>query len=128
MRYAAPLWRAVALHIVLDQDRLLCNILNRSEAYICILRQTESAASPRLGDKRGDSAEPLLRSDLVEQAAPLGNTPSVLTAYTKLSVAGTLTVGGLLVSNKDAQIDQVRALQVVTGEGNVLWCAQSGRA
>ncbi len=67
----------------------------------------------------------VLWSDLVNQAVPLGFTPPVLTAYTKLSVAGTLSVGGMSsVYNKGAQVDRVRALQVVTGEGKVLWCSQ----
>ncbi len=68
----------------------------------------------------------VLWSNLVNQAVPFGFTPPVLTAYTKLSIAGTLSVGGMSsVYNKGAQVDQIRALQVVTGEGNVLWCSQT---
>ena len=67
----------------------------------------------------------VLWSDLVNQAVPLGFTPPVLTAYTKLSIAGTLSVGGMSsVYNKGAQVDRVQALQVITGKGNVLWCSE----
>jgi FAD/FMN-containing dehydrogenase len=47
-----------------------------------------------------------------------------LTGYLKLSVGGTLAVGGISNMPKNgAQIDAVLGLQVVTGRGDVVWCS-----
>lgn len=62
---------------------------------------------------------------LVELSVPMGLTPPVLTGYINLSVGGTLSVGGISSSNRrGAQVDRVRALQVVTGTGDLVWCSQ----
>jgi hypothetical protein len=56
-----------------------------------------------------------------------GLTPPVLTDYTRLTIGGTLSVGG--VSGRSylygAQVDNVIELQVVTGEGELLTCSES---
>jgi len=63
--------------------------------------------------------------ELLNAAVPLGLTPPVLTGYLGLSIGGTLSVGGVSSTNRQgAQVDRVRALQVVTGEGDVMWCSQ----
>jgi DMATS type aromatic prenyltransferase len=51
--------------------------------------------------------------------------PPVLTAYQGLSVGGTLSVGGLsgMSYRRGAQIDHVLALDVVTGEGELVSCS-----
>jgi cytokinin dehydrogenase len=65
--------------------------------------------------------------DLLLATTPLGLTPPVLTDYTRLTVAGTLSVGG--VSGRSyvhgAQVDNVLELQVVTGEGQLVTCSAS---
>ena len=61
---------------------------------------------------------------LLEAAVPLGLTPPVLTGFTGLSIAGTLSVGGISKSNQQgAQVDTVRELEVVTGNGDVVRCS-----
>lgn len=65
--------------------------------------------------------------DLLLATLPAGLTPPVLTDYTRLTVAGTLSVGG--VSGRSylhgAQVDNVLELQLVTGEGNLVTCSAS---
>jgi cytokinin dehydrogenase len=65
--------------------------------------------------------------DLLLVTVPAGLTPPVLTDYTRLTVAGTLSVGG--VSGRSyvhgAQVDNVLELQVVTGEGELVTCSES---
>jgi FAD/FMN-containing dehydrogenase len=66
----------------------------------------------------------VLWQELLLAAAEHGLTPPVLTRYTGLSVGGTLSVGGIGVSNTHgAQIDLVRELEVVTGEGRMQRCS-----
>jgi cytokinin dehydrogenase len=65
--------------------------------------------------------------NLLLATTPLGLTPPVLTDYTRLTIAGTLSVGG--VSGRSyqhgAQVDNVLELQVVTGEGELLTCSET---
>lgn len=65
--------------------------------------------------------------DLLLTTIPAGLTPPVLTDYTRLTVGGTLSVGG--VSGRSyvhgAQVDNVLELQVVTGEGELVTCSES---
>jgi len=62
--------------------------------------------------------------DLLNAAVAQGLTPPALTGFTGLSIAGTLSVGGISgVYNKGAQVDNVRELEVVTGEGEVKRCS-----
>jgi FAD/FMN-containing dehydrogenase len=63
--------------------------------------------------------------DLLIAAGARGLTPPVLTGYTNLSVGGTLSVGGVSGRNyAGAQVDHVRELEVVTGEGHVRRCSR----
>ncbi len=62
--------------------------------------------------------------DLLVAAYEHGLTPAVLTGYTNLSIGGTLAVGGISGRNyAGAQVDHVRELEVVTGEGHVRRCS-----
>ncbi|MFL6257741.1 MAG: FAD-binding protein [Pyrinomonadaceae bacterium] len=65
--------------------------------------------------------------DLLLTTVPAGLTPPVLTDYTRLTVGGTLSVGG--VSGRSyvhgAQVDNIFELQVVTGEGELVTCSES---
>lgn len=68
--------------------------------------------------------------DLLQATLVLGLTPPVLTDYTKLTVGGTLSMGG--VSGRSfrygTQADQVLELQVVTGEGDLITCSAQQQA
>lgn len=52
--------------------------------------------------------------------------PPVLTNYLRLTVGGTLSIGGVGVASlrHGAQVDQVRELEAVTGTGEVLSCSE----
>jgi cytokinin dehydrogenase len=65
--------------------------------------------------------------DLLFATIPAGLTPPVLTDYTRLTVAGTLSVGGVSGTSyvHGAQVDHVLELQVVTGEGELVTCSES---
>lgn len=65
--------------------------------------------------------------DLLRATTAVGLTPPVLTDYTRLTVGGTLSVGG--VSGRSyqhgAQVDNVIELQVVTAEGRLVTCSDT---
>jgi cytokinin dehydrogenase len=62
---------------------------------------------------------------LVDYSVPMGLTPPVLTGYIKLSIGGTLSVGGVSSTNRQGcQIDRVQELEVVTGEGEIKRCSE----
>ncbi|HEV2704753.1 MAG TPA: FAD-binding protein [Pyrinomonadaceae bacterium] len=65
--------------------------------------------------------------DLLLATTPLGLTPPVLTDYTRLTIGGTLSVGGISGRSYQfgAQVDNVLELQVVTGEGELVTCSES---
>jgi FAD/FMN-containing dehydrogenase len=65
--------------------------------------------------------------DLLLATIPAGLTPPVLTDYTRLTIAGTLSVGGVGGRSylHGAQVDNVLELQVVTGEGELVTCSES---
>jgi len=62
--------------------------------------------------------------ELVNATVPLGLTPPVLTGYINLSIGGTLSVGGVSrINRQGCQVDRVRELEVVTGEGELKRCS-----
>jgi cytokinin dehydrogenase len=63
--------------------------------------------------------------DLLAKSVPLGLTPRVLTGFVGLSVGGTLSMGGIGAASfrHGAQVDNVLALDVVTGEGELVKCS-----
>ncbi|WP_240480349.1 FAD-binding protein [Enhygromyxa salina] len=63
--------------------------------------------------------------DVLRATVPLGLAPPVLTDYVGLSVGGTLSVGGIGATSFrfGAQTDQVRAMTVVTGTGEIVECS-----
>jgi cytokinin dehydrogenase len=69
----------------------------------------------------------VLWRELITAAYALGLTPPAITGYTKLSVGGTLSVGGVPglagSTSSGCQIDQVQALEVVTGTGDIVQCS-----
>ena len=79
-----------------------------------------------LGPGVADVDAGVLRKELFTRATAQGLTQPVLTGYIALSVGGTLSVGGVGYDiRKGAQVDYVRELQVVTGEGRVVWCSET---
>jgi cytokinin dehydrogenase len=81
-----------------------------------------------IGPTSADVAAGLKWSDLVPQTVARGLTPPVLTGYLSLSVGGTLSVGGISSTlARGAQVDYVRELDVVTGNGELLTCSMARR-
>jgi cytokinin dehydrogenase len=64
---------------------------------------------------------------VLSRTVPLGWSPPVVTGYTGLSVGGTLSMGGIGAASfrHGPQVDNVLALQVVTGEGELVTCSPS---
>ncbi len=65
--------------------------------------------------------------DLIKATIAQGATPPVATDYLGLSVGGTLSVGGIggATSHHGMQVDNVLALEVVTGVGELVRCSPS---
>lgn len=63
--------------------------------------------------------------DLIDESLKINLIPPVLTDHTKLTVGGTLSIGGIGGTSYryGVQIDNVLELQVVTGEGKVITCS-----
>jgi cytokinin dehydrogenase len=73
---------------------------------------------------RADVEAGLTWKALVNTAVPLGATCPVLTGYINLSIGGTLAVGGISpMFRRGAQVDRVKELWVVTGEGELEHCS-----
>jgi cytokinin dehydrogenase len=77
-----------------------------------------------LGPTSADVDAGLLWKDLLLTSVPQGLTPPALTGFTGLTIAGTLSVGGISATYREgAQVDHVREIEVVTGEGDVERCS-----
>lgn len=65
--------------------------------------------------------------DLLQATVTKNLTPSVLTDYTKLTIGGTLSVGGIggRSFQHGAQVDNVVELQVVTAKGQLVTCSET---
>ncbi|HEX8178810.1 MAG TPA: FAD-binding protein [Pyrinomonadaceae bacterium] len=63
--------------------------------------------------------------DLLEQTIPHGLTPPTLVDFLELSIGGTLSLGGIgsQAFRFGPQVDNVLALEVVTGEGELVTCS-----
>ena len=64
---------------------------------------------------------------VLDKTVPLGWSPPVLTGYTGLSVGGTLSMGGIGAASfrHGPQVDNVLALEVVSGAGELRTCSPS---
>jgi cytokinin dehydrogenase len=83
------------------------------------LRQIHS-----IGPGGADVDAGVLWRELAHAAGEQGLTPPAFTTYVGLSIAGTLSVGGFPAHNDHGlQIDRVRELEVVTGEGELVRCS-----
>lgn len=68
-------------------------------------------------------------AELSVAALGVGATPPMLTDYLRLSIGGTLSVGGIggTAQRVGAQVDNVSELTVVTGRGEVVTCSPTVR-
>ncbi|HEY4012277.1 MAG TPA: FAD-binding protein [Polyangiaceae bacterium] len=89
-----------------------------------VIEMSSLATVHSIEPTRADVDAGVLWKDLLETIVPQGLTPPALTGFTGLSFGGTLSVGGIS-SNfaAGAQVDYVRELEVVTGEGDVVRCS-----
>jgi FAD/FMN-containing dehydrogenase len=77
-----------------------------------------------IGPEYADLDAGVLWKDLLLTTVPQGLTPPDLTGFTGLTIAGTLSVGGISANYAHgAQVDRVREIEVVTGEGDVKRCS-----
>jgi FAD/FMN-containing dehydrogenase len=61
---------------------------------------------------------------LLETVVPMGLTPPALTGFTGLTFGGTLSVGGISANYANgAQVDFVREIDIVTGDGELKTCS-----
>lgn len=83
-----------------------------------------------VGDGRAVAQGGALWSALLHASLPHGLTPPVLTDYLELSIGGTLSAGGVggAAHQHGAQVDNVLALDVVTGAGQRVTCSPSQHA
>jgi FAD/FMN-containing dehydrogenase len=67
----------------------------------------------------------VLWSELLARTIPLGLAPPTLTDFIELSIGGTLSLGGVGAQafREGPQVDNVLALQVVTGRGEIVDCS-----
>jgi cytokinin dehydrogenase len=73
---------------------------------------------------RADVDAGVLWKNLLQTIVPQGLTPPALTGFTGLTFGGTLSVGGISSTfATGAQVDYVRELEVVTGEGEAKRCS-----
>lgn len=68
-------------------------------------------------------------SAVLEETLKKGATPPVIPDYLGLSVGGTLSIGGISPTTwrYGAQVDNVEALEIVTGEGDIVFCSRHTR-
>ena len=66
---------------------------------------------------------------VLQETLKQGATPPVIPDYLELSVGGTLSIGGVSPTTYryGAMVDNVEALQVVTGEGHIVTCSRHHR-
>ncbi|MEE1832532.1 FAD-binding protein [Streptomyces sp. SP17KL33] len=79
-----------------------------------------------IGTDGADVDAGVLWKDLIEAAYQEGLTPASITSYTRTTVGGTLSMGGIGMMSSyrvGAQVDHARRLQVVTGDGRLRWCS-----
>ncbi len=77
-----------------------------------------------IGADSADVDAGVLWKDLLAASVALGLTPPALTGFIGLSIGGTLSVGGISASyTQGAQVDNVRELEVITGEGELKLCS-----
>lgn len=66
---------------------------------------------------------------VLQETLKEGATPPFIPDYQELSVGGTLSIGGISPTTYQygAMVDNVEALQVVTGEGHIVTCSRHHR-
>lgn len=90
-----------------------------------IVEMRTLAGIHEIGSGFADVGAGLLWNELLAAATAVGLTPPVFTGYTGLSIGGTLSVGGIPASyRRGVQVEHVRSLEVVTGEGEIVCCSE----
>lgn len=94
-----------------------------------LLLELEAIDHVRVDGKRAVAGAGATWRQVLDAALPHGLTPPVLTDYLDLSIGGTLSVGGVggTTFRCGAQVDNVLALRVVTGDGKVVDCSSAVR-
>jgi cytokinin dehydrogenase len=78
-----------------------------------------------IGRRSADVAAGGKWNNLLLATSARGLTPPVFTGYTGLSIGGTLSVGGIPATYQHGvQVEHVRELDVVTGEGKLVCCSE----
>nr|WP_290221906.1 FAD-binding protein [Trichocoleus desertorum] len=79
----------------------------------------------QIGADRAEVEGGVVWLELLQAAIAQGLTPPVLTDYLELSIGGTLSAGGIggATHRYGVQVDQVLALEVVTGQGTLETCS-----
>jgi FAD/FMN-containing dehydrogenase len=93
-----------------------------------VIEMRTLSAIHAIGADFADVGTGLLWNELLAAASAVGLTPPVFTGYTALSIGGTLSVGGIPARyRRGIQVEYVRALEVVTGEGEIVECSAEQR-
>jgi cytokinin dehydrogenase len=94
-----------------------------------LLLELEAIDHVRVDGERAVAGAGATWRQVLDAALPHGLTPPVLTDYLDLSVGGTLSVGGVggTTFRRGAQVDNVLALRLVTGDGEVVDCSSAVR-
>ncbi len=91
-----------------------------------VIENRSLATIHSIGPGGADVDAGVLWRELIEAAYARGLTPPAITGYTKLSVGGTLSVGGVggqTTNRGGLQMDRVQELEVVTGAGERVVCS-----
>lgn len=93
-----------------------------------LIIETRALNHMTINQRAADVGAGVKWNELLAAATAQGLTPPVFTGYTELSIGGTLSVGGVPASyRRGIQIEHVKELEVVTGEGEIVQCSEHRR-
>lgn len=93
-----------------------------------LIIETRTLNQMTLHQRTADVGAGVKWNELLAAATAQGLTPPVFTGYTELSIGGTLSVGGVPASyRRGIQVEHVKELEVVTGEGEIVRCSERRR-
>jgi FAD/FMN-containing dehydrogenase len=91
-----------------------------------VIDMTSLARIHAVTSERMDVDAGVTWTEVLDRSLAMGATAPAFTGPIEFSVGGTVSVGGLSsAARAGAQVDNVDALRVVTGEGETLWCSPS---
>ena len=89
-----------------------------------IVRTETLSEIHEIGPDYADVGAGVLWNELLEATLAHGLAAPVHTGFLGLSIGGTLSMGGVPTTpQRGYQVDRVRAIEVVTGRGEILWCS-----